>query len=694
MNNSGITGAAYAGRWAILVAACAAPCATAAVDAADSARILYFETLRPVFATSPGSHKAGPASGRQLQFDAYGRRFELTLEANTALLTQAQAKLAAAPSALQLYRGRIEGAAGSWVRLATKGDEMRGMIWDGAHLYVVEPAAGIADSAAEAPAQATGSVIFRLEDVLIDSAAAACAIESTGEMQRGDAAFGSLVKELKGSPTVMQAAGAMRVLSVSALGDASFLQKYPNAQAAHEAILTRLNNVDGIYSAQLGIEIRVGALAVHDATSDPLSGVTASNSLLKELSQLRKRSPELNAHGLTHLFTGRSLDGTTIGIGYLDSVCSPEYATGLTESRNPWLDSLVAAHEIGHNFGADHDGDSGGSCARAPASGYLMASVVTGTKTFSQCSLERMASRVRTSACITSLPPANVTVPASLGNLQHVVSKSFEWSLPVSNVGGVSARNVRAELAVPASLTIESAYVEGGSCTSGGGVVACYPDDIPGGTVRDIHLTLRSDAMGASSISAQVTADNDATLTDNSGTGSIAIAPEADLAVSLAGPASGITSQTFSVAFEATNHTNSTAGDVTIAIDVPAGAAVHGASIGQGVCAVGTGTVRCTVASLGVGAKASGTVSVATASPGDLALRASVSGAYVDPNAANDSANLTVSVTGVAAPAAAAAGEKVTSSNGGGGSFTWLLLALTGLRYARSAARPRRLATR
>ena len=84
-------------------------------------------------------------------------------------------------------------------------------------------------------------------------------------------------------------------------------------------------------------------------------------------------TPELNSQGVTHLFTDRNLDGSTIGIAYLDSLCDVHNAVGLTESRNAWLDSLVSAHEMGHNFGADHDGDSQGTCPNAPSSGFLMA---------------------------------------------------------------------------------------------------------------------------------------------------------------------------------------------------------------------------------------------------------------------------------------------------------------------------------
>ena len=110
-------------------------------------------------------------------------------------------------------------------------------------------------------------------------------------------AFDALTTELKGTTLAMQAIGATRRLDLSALGDAQFLQRYGNEKDARDAILTRLNNVDGIYSSQLAIEIRVGTLSVPDADHDQLSAATDPKGLLRELANLRKRSADLNSQG-------------------------------------------------------------------------------------------------------------------------------------------------------------------------------------------------------------------------------------------------------------------------------------------------------------------------------------------------------------------------------------------------------------
>lgn len=523
-----------------------APHAAQAADAQGGARVLYFEPLPALAPAGPGMRKSGPDT-RSLSFEAFGRQFSLSLEPNSRLVSLTDdtseipstalpsatpgpsSKASRASASLTLYRGQLEDSPRSWVRLALKDDGARGsiaqgLIYDGSQLYVIEPAVELRDALTAPPA--SGSVIFRLADVLVDPGAASCSAGDASAPVKADQAYESLLQELEQSPAVAQAAGAARRLTVSALADAAFQARYTDPQLAREAVLIRLNNVDGIYSAQLGVEIRVDGVYVGDAHTDRLSQASSPNALLSELGKLRRRTPALRSTGLTHLFTGRDLEGTTIGIAYIDTLCSAEHGAGLTESLNAWRDSLVAAHEIGHNFGADHDGDPQGSCAATP-SGFLMAPSVTGSDVFSECSLNRMRPRVYAAACITSLPPANVGVPRDLGTVHAPLAKAFDWQVEVLNEGGLIARDVRADLIVPPVVLIEDAYVTGGSCTSGAGTVQCRLGDLPGSASRAIHLRLRSEVAGANSISASVSSLEDATASNNHGDGTIVIASQA-----------------------------------------------------------------------------------------------------------------------------------------------------------------------
>jgi len=242
---------------------------------------------------------------------------------------------------------------------------------------------------------------------------------------------------------------------------------------------------------------------------------------------------------------------------------------------------------------------------------------------------------------------------------------------------------VRAELTLPAEVSIADAHVGGGTCMSGGGAVECQLGDIVGGNVRTIELGLISNVPGSYAVAARVTADNDATLADNEGAGTILVAAPADISVRLRGPATAMANERFTIDFDVTNAAPDSAGTVTVTIDIPAGTTVGSAALSNGTCTSAATSIECTVTPLGGGLTASGSVSLTASAAGSTAVRASVSGNYFDTNNANDTADLVVAVSGAAAsvvsqPPASASG------GGGGGSFgLLLLLALAPLHRAR-----------
>ncbi|HEX6636015.1 MAG TPA: hypothetical protein VF033_00040, partial [Steroidobacteraceae bacterium] len=198
----------------------------------------YSEDLRPTLTAS----KTGIA---KLEFDAFGRGFRLKLWSNERL-----ARVAATGS-VQLYRGNIQGVPGSWARIAVLEGLPRGMIWDGRELYVVDAAPeGVNDGAA-------GTVMFKLSDAVLERSVSFAGDTVESPRDAGEA-YDGLVDELRGRSQVMKA-GATQFIEVSILADATLLARYANETQARNALLTRLNNVDGIFSSQLGVELQVAS---------------------------------------------------------------------------------------------------------------------------------------------------------------------------------------------------------------------------------------------------------------------------------------------------------------------------------------------------------------------------------------------------------------------------------------------------
>jgi hypothetical protein len=499
-------------------------------DAWGNARILYAEPFESTIDPRPALMQKRTSS-RVIKFDAFGRRLELTLEPNSPLEAAGPSR----SSAVNLYRGELTGIKGSWARVATRGSDVHGLIWDGTDLYVIEPTEAVRSSIVPpVDASATKTVLFRLSDTILNAGAGLCGTTATAERSALDS-YTELTHELaslRTSGQLQKAADTALRVEISALGDAQFRAQFESDSAAIDQMLLRLNNVDGIFAAELGIQVQVPTAVVHDAESDPLPATNTATNLLRQLASLRAATPQLKARGLTHLFTGRDLDGTTVGIGYIDSLCDAEFGVALTEirGRGAWLESLVAAHEIGHNFGAAHDGEP--PCGYVPQNEFLMSPTVHPTKaTFSNCSRTRILQKARGASCVTALPPADLAIAEDLGTLHAEVERVFQWELPVTNVGGHTSSDGRVEVILPSSLTLLEAWFPGGTCTSGGGAVDCELGSIGGGVTRTLHLTLSARDAGTHTVSARIIAAQDAKSANNSGTGTIVIEAQRPTAV-------------------------------------------------------------------------------------------------------------------------------------------------------------------
>ena len=99
-----------------LMAACALAWALVSISSAQEMRIQFAEPVSIA------------ATAGNTQFDAFGRRFALTLEANDRLLKGMPAARKAALATTRLLRGSINGLPGSWVRLTVSGTNTAGAI--------------------------------------------------------------------------------------------------------------------------------------------------------------------------------------------------------------------------------------------------------------------------------------------------------------------------------------------------------------------------------------------------------------------------------------------------------------------------------------------------------------------------------------------------------------------------------------
>lgn len=625
-----------------------------------------FEVFRPTLLGGRAIALARSANAQERwEMTAFGQILRLRLQENPQL-----AHLSSGRSGeMRLLRGAIADKPASWVRLSFKGDTAEGLIWDGRELYGVTPAAsatGMVSAPADLPAR--GSIIFRLADTEVSLGADFCAARAPHELSSGDglAEYAAMVDELGRMQIAAAAATPTQGIELSVLTDAAFRGQYDTAEDAQDALLVRLNNLDGIYNAQVGLRMLVSSIG---SEGDVLTNSTNADTLLASLGSLRASNPYLHTTGITHLLTGRDLDGNTVGLGYIGSLCGPQYAVSLTESRNfgAVIDSMIMAHEIGHNLGAIHDGE--GVCANTPLT-YLMAPQINGStlEAFSQCSLDKFAATLPAAVCVVPLTAADPQLSSDLGTVIAAPGSEFTLSIPVTNTGDLDAASVQVQVQFSGNLTVLENEIDGGSCVGS----SCTIDQLKADETKSMNLRLSAPAIGTHTFTAVLTADADGNLNNNAGAGVIKLRPTADTRATLGSPDALDAYVSGNLDVEIENLGPMDAASVSVKLTYPADVVVSGVELGDAVCSNGTLQTTCSLASLSSMSQLAGRIHYSGTTAGAKTLRVTVSSDNFDPNGVDNTATANLQIHPPASP--------VSYSGSGGGTLGGgLLLLLAGM---------------
>jgi hypothetical protein len=614
-------------KWAI-AAACAAIFSTTAAAGPNDVMLSHYESLerldlRSIAAQAAnGEQESVMAAPLVMSFDAMGQSFDLELEANDRLMRAARQNPLL--DGVTIYRGEIAGRPGSWARIVVADGVPQGMFWDGQEMYAIE-APGDSIVATDAP------IIFRLADAQIAPGSMSCGSTSMS-MTSAAAALDGLVDELG---PISQAPGAISEIEMGAVGDFEFTSNKGGDAAAATAITNRLNMVDGIFSQQLGIQITLTTIDTFSDSNDPFTQSDASL-LLDELSNYRSITPSQNSNGLTHLYTGRDLDGSTVGIAWSSmstplsvALCSNFFGAGLSEGNsNPTFDSLVAAHEIGHNFGAPHDGQAGSAC-ESETGAFIMAPQLNGSEQFSACSIAEMSAVIPNAACITLLPAVDMTV--ALTSAPSVLfGASDNLTYDVSSVGTLDATNVAVDFTIPANVTLGAVTPSAGTCTSGAGTVSCTIGDVPGQSTRTVDIAVTPVSLGAGALSASVTADVDERPANNQESLQLTVVPAVDLVASSPTGASIRVDQTATINASLENRATMDATGVTLTVNLGNALQATSATWSLGTCTIALRQVDCVATTFAAGASSTVSVSATGVSAGNPNITVSLASAEAD----------------------------------------------------------------
>lgn len=244
----------------------------------------------------------------------------------------------ASPS--RCYRGHLRGLDNSRVIATLQNGRLYADVYTGQEPeqnYSIRPAEGLA-------AELHAHLVYRQDDVVEESGV--CGLETGIQSPLDSTIQAASVHDM-----------GVRICEIACDADYEYYAaKGQDVNAVVADIESIINGVSFIYEmdVQIAFEITDILIRTDDAT-DPYTSASSST-LLNQLQTQWVTCHDDIQRDVVHLFTGKDLEGLTIGRAFLDEVC---YASQYSLSQTTFSTQLdkriaVAAHEIAHVFGVIH----------------------------------------------------------------------------------------------------------------------------------------------------------------------------------------------------------------------------------------------------------------------------------------------------------------------------------------------------
>ncbi len=388
-------------RYCLLAVLCF-PCAASTVDERAKSNRVAVDRLRS-FSIQEVSLPDSGASSFQTAVSLGGQPFILFLESYslrsegfTVLVQGADGgfRQAEAP-ALHTYRGHLEGVPESRVAASVvEGKLYAILLLDTDAVWCIEPVVASGDESCDVATH----LVYRRSDIIpgpwhcgADSIATPRATDNRPGHPAGDG----------------RSSAGMTVCDIAFDADVEFYEA--NRWSVANTVLdieNVMNSVSLIYENEVDITYELTTILVRTAEPDPYSSIEHVNLLLEFRSEWNTNRMGIH-RDIAHLMTGKDIADNAIGAAYDDVICEmcgAAYGYGFSQSTfsGRMLERVfLTAHELGHNWGADHcDGDT--DCA-------IMCSQLGGCSGdythFGEASGSSITATAAVSACLSTLGP-------------------------------------------------------------------------------------------------------------------------------------------------------------------------------------------------------------------------------------------------------------------------------------------------